>query len=115
MGRRIAYLAALAGYDTIIHDADAAALDAARASVESSLKKQTDKGRVTAADAAAAMARLQTAADLEPAVRQADLIIEAVPEDPDLKKNLFAQSDLFCAEESILASNTSSISISALA
>jgi 3-hydroxybutyryl-CoA dehydrogenase len=114
MGRGIAYLAAVAGYDTIIHDADAAALDAARASVESSLKKQTEKGKVTADAAAAAMERLQVAADLEPAVRQADLIIEAVPEDVDLKKNIFGQADLFCAEESILASNTSSISISEL-
>jgi 3-hydroxybutyryl-CoA dehydrogenase len=114
MGRGIAYLAAVAGYDTVIHDADPAALDAARASVESTLRKATEKGRVTAADAAAAMERLQTAADLEPAVRQADLIIEAVPEDPDLKKNIFSQADLFCDEESILASNTSSISISDL-
>ena len=114
MGRGIAYLAAVAGYDTIIHDADAAALDAARASVESSLKKQTEKGNVTADAAAAAMERLQVAADLEPAVRQADLIIEAVPEDPELKKDLFAQADLFCGEETILASNTSSISISEL-
>ena len=115
MGRGIAYLAAVAGYDTIIHDADAAALDAARASVESSLRKQTEKGKVTADAAAAAMERLQTAADLEPAVRQADLIIEAVPEDLDLKKNIFGQADLFCDEESILASNTSSMSISELA
>jgi 3-hydroxybutyryl-CoA dehydrogenase len=115
MGRGIAYLAAVAGYDTVIHDADAAALDAARASVESSLRKQTEKGKVTADAAAAAMERLQTAADLEPAVRQADLIIEAVPEDLDLKKNIFGQADLFCDEESILASNTSSMSISELA
>jgi 3-hydroxybutyryl-CoA dehydrogenase len=114
MGRGIAYLAAVAGYDTVIHDADAAALDAARASVESSLRKQTEKGKVTADAAAAAMERLQTAADLEPAVRQADLIIEAVPEDLDLKKNIFGQADLFCDEESILASNTSSMSISEL-
>ena len=115
MGRGIAYLAALAGYDTVIHDADVAALDAARATVESTLKKQTEKGKVTSADAAAAVERLQIAGDLEPAVRQADLIIEAVPEDSDLKKNIFAQADLFCDEEAILASNTSSISISELA
>jgi len=115
MGRGIAYLAAVAGYDAVIHDADAAALDAARASVESSLKKQTEKGKITAADAAAALERVQVAADLEPAVRQADLIIEAVPEDLDLKKNIFGQADLFCDEEAILASNTSSISISELA
>src|SRR5437763_917127 len=114
MGRGIAYLAAVAGYDTVIHDADAAALDAARAAVESTLRKATEKGKVADADAAAAMERPQTAADLEPAARQADLIIEAVPENPDLKKNIFGQADLFCDEETILAANTSSISISEL-
>jgi 3-hydroxybutyryl-CoA dehydrogenase len=115
MGRGIAYLAAVAGYETVVHDADAGALDAARASVESTLRKAAEKGKVSAADADAALQRLQTAADLEPAVRQADLIIEAVPENADLKKNIFGQADLFCDEETILASNTSSLSISELA
>ena len=114
MGRGIAYLSAVAGYDTVLHDADAGALDAARAAVESLLRRQAEKGKLTAEAAAAAAERLQLATDLEPAVRQADLIIEAVPEDPDLKQNLFAQADLFCGEETILASNTSSISITAL-
>jgi len=114
MGRGIAYLAAVAGYDTVIHDAEPSALDAARAAVESLLRRQVEKGKLGADAALAAVERLQTAADLEPAVRQADLIIEAVPEDPDLKQNLFAQADLFCGEEAILASNTSSISITVL-
>jgi 3-hydroxybutyryl-CoA dehydrogenase len=115
MGRGIAYLAAVAGYETVIHDADAAALDAAKASIESILQKGIERGKVTAVDAAAASSRLHLAADLEPAVHAADLIIEATPEDIDLKKNLLAQADLFCGEETIIASNTSSISISLLA
>jgi 3-hydroxybutyryl-CoA dehydrogenase len=115
MGRGIAYLAALAGYDTVLHDSDAAALDAARESIESTLARGIEKKKVSESDAHAAIERLQMVGDLEPAVRDADLIIEAVPEDFDLKKNLFAQTDLFCSEESILASNTSSISISKLA
>jgi 3-hydroxybutyryl-CoA dehydrogenase len=115
MGRGIAYLAALAGYDTVIHDADAAALDAARAAIESTMRKGVDKGKVAAADASAALERLQIAGDLEEAVRDADLIVEAVPEDLDLKLNIFAQADLFCGEETILASNTSSIPIAQLA
>ncbi|HEY8133700.1 MAG TPA: 3-hydroxyacyl-CoA dehydrogenase family protein [Thermoanaerobaculia bacterium] len=115
MGRGIAYLAALAGYETVIHDVDAGALDAAKASVESTLKKGVEKGKVSQTAADGAWKRVHLAADLEPAVREADLIIEAVPEDPDLKKNLFSQADLFCGEETILASNTSSISISKLA
>jgi 3-hydroxybutyryl-CoA dehydrogenase len=115
MGRGIAYLSTLAGYDTILHDVDVSALDAAKASIESTLKKGVEKGKVSDDAARAAMARLQTAADLEPSVRTADLIIEAVPEIFELKRDLFSQADLFCAEESILASNTSSLSISALA
>ena len=115
MGRGIAYLAALAGYDTVVHDADAAALDAARAAIDATLLKGVEKGKVSAADASAALARVQLAAELEEATRQADLIIEAVPEDVDLKRNIFSQADLFCSEETILASNTSSIPITQLA
>ena len=115
MGRGIAYLSAVAGYETIIYDVDSAALDAARASIESTLRKGVEKGKVAEAIAGEAIERVQLANELEPAVRTADLIIEAVPEDPDLKKNLFSQADLFCGEETILASNTSSISITKLA
>jgi 3-hydroxyacyl-CoA dehydrogenase len=115
MGRGIAYLAAVAGFETVIHDADSVALDAAKASIESMLRKGIERGKLSSDDAAAASERIHLAPDLEPAVRAADLIIEAVPEDLDLKKNLFAQADLFCAEETILATNTSSISISLLA
>jgi len=115
MGRGIAYLAAVAGYDTVIHDADPAALDAAKMSVESTLRKAVEKTKINETDAALALARLQVAPELEAATRGAELIIEAVPEDLDLKQNIFAQADLVCGEETILASNTSSISISKLA
>jgi 3-hydroxybutyryl-CoA dehydrogenase len=115
MGRGIAYLAALAGYDTVIHDADAAALEVARAAIGSTLKKGVEREKVSESDARAALERVQLAADLEEAARQADLIIEAVPEELDLKQNVLSQADLFCGEETILASNTSSIPISTLA
>jgi 3-hydroxybutyryl-CoA dehydrogenase len=115
MGRGIAYLSAVAGYDTVLHDADAAALDTARAAVESTLRKAVEKAKLSEEAAGKAIERVQLVADLEPAVRDADLIIEAVPEDFDLKENIFAQADLFCGEETILASNTSSISITTLA
>lgn len=115
MGRGIACLAAVAGYDTVLYDIDGSALEAARGAIESTLRQSVEKGKVTAADASLALTRLQTVADLEPAVRTADLIIEAVPEIIDLKREIFSQADLFCAEETILASNTSSISISQLA
>jgi len=115
MGRGIAYLAAVAGYETVIHDVESDALDAARANIESTLRNGVEKGKVDAAAADAASKRIRLASDLEPAVREADLIIEAVPEDFDLKRNLFSQADLFCGEETILTSNTSSISITQLA
>ncbi len=115
MGRGIAYLSALAGYDTVVFDVDAASLDAAKASIESTLRKGVEKGKVTETDATLAAARVHLANDLEPAVRGAELIIEAVPESFELKNDLFAQADLYCDEETILASNTSSISISKLA
>jgi 3-hydroxybutyryl-CoA dehydrogenase len=115
MGRGIAYLSAVAGYETVLHDVDVAALDAAKASIESTLRKGLEKGKISEIAVENAIKRVQLAADLEPAVREADLIIEAVPEDLDLKKNLFSQADLFCGADTILASNTSSISITKLA
>lgn len=115
MGRGIAYLSAVAGYDTMIYDVDGSALDSAKASIESTLRKGVEKGKVAEAAAREALGRIQLSTELEPAVRTADLIIEAVPEDLDLKMNIFSQADVICGEETILASNTSSISISKLA
>lgn len=115
MGRGIAYLAAVSGHDTVVFDADRAALDGAKAWIESTLLKGVEKSKLTGEAAEAALRRIHLATDIEPAVRAADLIIEAVPEVLELKSDIFAQADLFCSEETILASNTSSISISKLA
>ncbi len=115
MGRGIAYLSAVAGYETVIHDVDAGALDAAKAAIESTLRKGVERGRLDEPAARASLERVQLISELEPAVRTSDLIIEAVPESYDLKQSLFAQVDVFCAAEAILASNTSSISITRLA
>jgi 3-hydroxybutyryl-CoA dehydrogenase len=115
MGRGIAYLSAVAGYETVLFDADPAALDGAKAALESILRKGVEKSKITESAAADAIARVQLIPDLEPAVSGADLIIEAVPESFELKVELFAQADLFCGPDTILASNTSSISITKLA
>src|SRR6266567_2739381 len=114
MGRGIAYLFAVAGFDTIVHDVDADVLEAARASIASTLRKGVEKGKISEIDAELSIARIHLADELEPAVRGAELIIEAVPEDLELKCDLFSQADLYCDEETILASNTSSISITKL-
>ncbi|MGZ8869155.1 MAG: 3-hydroxyacyl-CoA dehydrogenase family protein [Thermoanaerobaculia bacterium] len=115
MGRGIAYLSAISGFDTVVFDTDRAALDGAKGWIESNLRKGVEKSKLTVEAADAALTRVHLATDMEPAVRAADLIIEAVPENFQLKSDLFAQADLFCSEETILASNTSSISISKLA
>ena len=115
MGRGIAYLSAVAGYDTVMHDVSHTALDSARASIDSTLRKAVEKQKLTDLAAHEALARVQYVAELEPAVSTADLIIEAVPESLELKVDLFAQADLFCSEQTILATNTSSISITELA
>jgi 3-hydroxybutyryl-CoA dehydrogenase len=115
MGRGIAYLSAVAGFETVLFDVDPGALEAASSAIESMLRKAVEKGRVTESDAAAAQARVHLVPDLEPAASGADLIIEAVPESLELKVELFGQADLFCGVDTILASNTSSISITELA
>jgi 3-hydroxybutyryl-CoA dehydrogenase len=115
MGRGIAYLSAVAGYETVLFDADPAALDGARAAIESILRKGVEKGKIGESAAAEAIGRVQLIPELEPAVSGADLILEAVPESYELKVDLFAQADLFCGPDTILATNTSSISITKLA
>ncbi|HEX7706935.1 MAG TPA: 3-hydroxyacyl-CoA dehydrogenase family protein [Thermoanaerobaculia bacterium] len=115
MGRGIAYLAAVSGYDTVMYDVDLRALQKAKEAIDAILLKGVEKGKVSQQVAAHALESLQLVPELEPAVNGADLIIEAVPEDYDLKVELFAQADLFCGPDTILASNTSSISIRKLA
>src|SRR5688572_22733096 len=115
MGRGIAYLSAVAGFDTVLFDVEEGALETARSAIESILRKGVEKGKLTGDAAKDALARVQLVPELEPAVSGADLLIEAVPESYELKTDLFAQADLFCGADTILASNTSSISITKLA
>ena len=115
MGRGIAYLAALSGFDTVVFDVDAEALDAAKASIESMLRRGVEKGKIGEAAAAEAGERVQIVPDLEPAVSGSDLIIEAVPENLGLKQKVYAGIEPKMKPGAILASNTSSLSISKLA
>ena len=115
MGRGIAYLSAVAGFDTVLFDVEQSALDAARTAIESILRKGVEKSKITSDAASEAIARVQLIPELEPAVSGADLLIEAVPENYELKTDLFGQADIFCGAETILATNTSSISITRLA
>ncbi len=115
MGRGIAYAAALGGYRTVLEDVLPAALRKAEAEIRSNLDKAAELGKVTAADAEQAISRLKYAGSVEEAAREADLVIEAVPEEMESKIEIFTLLDKICRPTTILASNTSSLSITEIA
>ncbi|WP_287155864.1 3-hydroxyacyl-CoA dehydrogenase [Candidatus Solincola tengchongensis] len=114
MGNGIAQVAALSGYRVTMCDVSEERLEAGLEAIRSSLGKLVSKERITAEQGDAALANLATTVDMEEA-READLVVEAVPEDPRLKKRVFAELDRICPPHAILASNTSAIPISSLA
>jgi 3-hydroxybutyryl-CoA dehydrogenase len=114
MGSGIAQVAAAAGYETRVRDVGSAILDRAKAGIEKSLAKLVEKGKLTAETRGAALARLNwttTVADL----KDCDIVIEAVTEDLDLKNALWKELDGLCPAHTIFASNTSSLTIAAMA
>jgi len=115
MGRGIAYASALAGFDTVLQDTSAEALQRARGEIAATLEKGVQAGKVAAVDAGAAQARLRTAGALLEAVGKSDLVIEAVPEDMALKLELFGSLDRLAPPDTVLATNTSSLSITEMA
>ena len=115
MGRGIAYVAALGGYNTVLQDTSREQLEKATNDIGAILEKGMAMGRVTDSEAVEARRRLRTVASLDDAARQADLVIEAVPERMDLKVEIFAQLDRVAPAHAILASNTSSLSITEMA
>lgn len=115
MGRGIAHVAALGGYDTHLFDVSREALEAARAKIEKALDKGVDLGKVDAGAAAQAKQRLHLHAELEPAVVAADLVIEAVPESMELKIETFRRVAAAAPAVALFASNTSALSITEMA
>ena len=115
MGRGIAYAAATGGFRTILHDVAADALERACAQVRRDLDEGIAKGKLTAAEAAAALKRLEPEQELGGAASEADFVIEAVPEDIALKVRTFARLDERCREDVVLATNTSALSITEIA
>jgi 3-hydroxybutyryl-CoA dehydrogenase len=115
MGRGIAHVAALGGYRTILEDLLPNALRKAESEIRTNLDKAVDLGKITAPDADAAFQRLEYAGSVEEAARQADLVIEAVPEEMESKIEIFTLLDKICRPDTILASNTSSLSITEIA
>ncbi len=110
MGSGIAEVSAKAGYDTIVREVDEGFADKARGRVERSLERAVEKGKLEQADRDAALGRLSFVTQLAELAR-ADIVIEAVTEDLELKRELFAELDRLCGPEAIFASNTSSLTI----
>jgi len=114
MGNGIAQVAACAGYEVVMIDIKQDYLDKGLAAIENSLSRVVKKERMTQQDADEAISLISTSTEKTSAA-DADLVVEAIPEIPELKFSTFAELDSICKPEAILASNTSSISINAIA
>ena len=114
MGNGITQVAACAGYDVIMIDIKQEFVDRGIATIEKSLAKLVSKDRMTQGDADAARARITTSTSRD-VCADVDLVVEAVPEILSLKTEIFSELDQICKPETILASNTSSISITEIA
>jgi 3-hydroxybutyryl-CoA dehydrogenase len=115
MGRGIAHVAALGGYRTILEDVLPAALRRAKDEIRGNIGRAVEIGKVKKDEADAAIDRLEFATSLEDAARQADMVIEAVPEEFDSKEEIFRLLDRICRPGTVLASNTSSLSVTEIA
>jgi 3-hydroxybutyryl-CoA dehydrogenase len=115
MGRGIAQVAAQSGWTTRLADVTEEAAAKAVANVAASLDRAVEKGKVTRADADATLSRLSPAGDPVAASRDADLVVEAVFEDIELKRRLFRDLDAVVPSHTVLASNTSSLPLAGIA
>jgi 3-hydroxybutyryl-CoA dehydrogenase len=115
MGRGIAYAAAYGGYRTILEDVSPEMLEQGIAYIRQNLEEGSARGKVTEEQRKIALANLTTSRSVEDLCREADLLIEAVPEEMEVKLEIFTIFDKFARPGAILASNTSSLSITELA
>jgi 3-hydroxybutyryl-CoA dehydrogenase len=115
MGHGIAQVMAAAGYNVAIYEPEIARAEAGRARIGANLERSVTKGRLTEDERRAQLGRITVASSLADAARDADLVIEAVFEDEQVKRDLFAQVAAAAPASAVLASNTSSISITRLA
>jgi 3-hydroxyacyl-CoA dehydrogenase len=114
MGHGICQVAAQSGFHVWLRDVDQRFVDQGMAMIRKSLAKFESKGQLTREQVAEILSRIHPTLDLEEAVKNADLIIEAVPEQPDIKIPVFQEADKHAPAHAIIASNTSSISITQL-
>jgi 3-hydroxybutyryl-CoA dehydrogenase len=114
MGAGIAQVAAEAGIEVLLHDPVDGATDRARERIGGFLARKAEKGQLDADEAADALTRIRAVASLE-ALAGADLVVEAIPEDIELKREAFRRLDAVAGAESVLATNTSSLSVARIA
>ncbi len=114
MGQGIAWAIAAAGKKVILYDIDIKFVDKAKANIEKSLKKAEDKGKAAEGTAAAVVGNITGTANFDD-IKAADFVIEVVPEVMSLKKEIYTKLDALMAPEVILATNTSSLSITEIA
>ena len=114
MGSGIAQVAAMAGYEVLLHDIKAESLDQGIATIKKSLDRMESKQKISADDARAALDRIEATTELKP-FATADLSIEAIVEIADVKTELFTELERLCREDTILSSNPSSIPLTKIA
>jgi len=115
LGRRIAYLAAAGGYRTVLEDVSLDRLEDGLAYITQTLDASVASGRITPDQRTMALANLATARSVEDVCREADLLIEAAPEDMEMQLEIFTLFDKFAKPEAILVSTAASLSITELA
>lgn len=115
MGHGIAQVAAMAGFETSLTDSKKEALEDAIRRIEDNLDGGVRRGKLTAEDKARALSRIVLRESLKEAVDSADLVIEAIVEDLQAKRSLFAELDRLAPEGAVLATNTSSLSVADIA
>jgi 3-hydroxyacyl-CoA dehydrogenase len=114
MGNGIAQVAARAGYDVVMHDVRSEFIERGMSAIDKSLQRDVDKERLSGADKQSIIGRIKTTTDLA-GLKDANVIVEAITENESIKLNLFTELDRLTGPSTILASNTSSISITKLA
>src|SRR4051812_31664083 len=110
MGRGIAQVAAAAGLDVVLVDGSGSLADQGKALIDAALAKQVEKGKMKAEEQRALVARIATGEGVKP-LAECDLLVEAATENVEIKLAIFREADALLAKHAILASNTSSISI----
>jgi len=115
MGGGIAHVAALGGFKTLLNDVSDEFLQKAREGIRKDLQKAVELGKIDKNAVSDALNRLALNSVLDPAAKDADLVIEAVPEKIELKLDVFARLDGVCAPHTVFASNTSALSITEMA